>query len=71
MTGAGLLAKNLDAPVVPVKLTGLFELKRRRRYFVPAGQVAVTFGATVRFADKEEPAHITRELEQRVAALEP
>ncbi|MDQ3253122.1 MAG: AMP-binding protein [Acidobacteriota bacterium] len=71
MTGAGLLAKNLDAPVVPVKLMGLFELKRRRRYFAPAGQVAVTFGAPVRFVAKEEPAHITRELEQCVAALEP
>jgi long-chain acyl-CoA synthetase len=69
MAGTGLLVADLHAPVVPVRIEGLFELKRRRQYFARRGQVSVTFGEPVRFADEEDPARITIELERRVAAL--
>jgi long-chain acyl-CoA synthetase len=69
MMGTGLLVADLHATVVPVRIEGLFKLKQRRQYFAPPGQVSVTFGEPVRFADEEEPARITRELESRVATL--
>jgi long-chain acyl-CoA synthetase len=69
MAGIGLLVANLHAPVVPVRIDGLFELKQRGQYLALPGQVSVTFGEPVRFADGEEPAQITRELERRVATL--
>ena len=69
MTGTGVLASDLGAPVIPVKIDGLFELKRRRQYFARSGQVTVRFGEPARFTDKDEPAEITRELERRVATL--
>ncbi len=69
MAGSGLLAKNLNAPVVPLRIDGLFELKRRRKRFAPFSKVSVTFGRPVRFTGHEEPTQITRELERCVATL--
>jgi 1-acyl-sn-glycerol-3-phosphate acyltransferase len=69
MAGTGLLVANLQTPVVPVRIDGLYELKRRRQYFARPGQVSVTFGAAVGFACEDDAARITRELERRVATL--
>jgi long-chain acyl-CoA synthetase len=69
MAGTGLLAAELNAPVIPIKLNGLFELKQRRKFFVRPGTVTITFGEVVQFSNRDAPAHITRELESRVASL--
>ncbi|MBD0373358.1 MAG: AMP-binding protein [Pyrinomonadaceae bacterium] len=69
MTGSGLLAQNLCAPVVPIKIDGLAELKLQRKHFAWPGQVAVTFGEALRFARTDDPAQIARELERRVREL--
>ena len=69
MAGTGLLAAELKAPVIPIKLDGLFELKQRRKFFVRPGTVTVTFGQVVQFSSSDTPAEITRELESRVASL--
>lgn len=69
MRGTGLLAANLDVPVVPVRIDGLFRLKQRRQYFSRPGTVTVTFGAPVTFAHGTDPADITRELERLVSNL--
>ena len=63
-SGIALLASELQVPVVPVKLEGLYELKRRRQYFAPKGMVAVKFGEPIRFERLCEPAAIVEELEQ-------
>jgi len=68
--GIGLLAAELNVPVIPIKLDGLFELKRRRQRFVKPGAVTVTFGEAVEFAANTTPLEITRELELRVRSLE-
>lgn len=53
---------------MPIKLHGLFEIKRRRQFFVRPGAVRVTFGKPIHFEDKiaEE---ITHELESCIAEL--
>jgi long-chain acyl-CoA synthetase len=69
MNGIGLLTENLDLPVVPIKIEGLFDLKAQRRYFSRPGTVTVTCGEPVKFDHGTDPARITLELEQRVRAL--
>jgi long-chain acyl-CoA synthetase len=69
MSGIGLLTGNLDLPVVPIKIEGLFDLTEQRRYFSRPGTVTVTFGEPVRFERGTDPAQITKILEERVRAL--
>lgn len=68
-SGIGLLATSIDAPIVPVRIDGLFELKQRRQYFTRPGRITVTFGEPVRFAADDDPARIALELETRVSQL--
>ena len=68
-SGIGLLVAELNVPVVPIKLDGLFALKQRRQYFVRPGTVSVTFGEPIRFKAGEPPEGITRELESHVRNL--
>jgi 1-acyl-sn-glycerol-3-phosphate acyltransferase len=67
--GIGLLASELDVPVVPVMLRGLFELKKKRQFFVRPGVVSVTFGEPITFPQGTPPAEITKELERRISSL--
>ncbi|HEY7184830.1 MAG TPA: AMP-binding protein [Blastocatellia bacterium] len=69
MSGTGLLACNLDLPVAPIRIEGLFDLTRQRRYFSRPGTVTVTFGEPVTFERGTDPARITQELERRLRAL--
>jgi long-chain acyl-CoA synthetase len=68
-SGIGLLAKELNVHVVPVRLHGLYELKQRGQYFAPPGVVRVVFGQPVKFDRHVSPTEIAQELERRVAAL--
>jgi long-chain acyl-CoA synthetase len=68
MGGIGLIAAGLNIPVVPIRITGLFELKTRRRFFALPGELAVTFGEPVNYR-REDPDRITKDLEARVKSL--
>lgn len=68
-SGIGLLTSELNVPVVPIRLDGLFELKQRRQFFVRPGTVSVTFGDPIQFSPGQTPEDITRELEARVRDL--
>ena len=72
--GIGLLAAWLNAPVVPVKLDGLFELRQRRRrnlwaFMLHPGRISVTVGPVLRFGKAEDADAITMKLERAVADL--
>src|SRR6267142_197809 len=69
-SGIGLLAKQLNIPVVPIYLDGLFDLKQRERILARPGRVRVTIGVPVRFAPNQDANEITRELERRVRELQ-
>jgi len=69
-SGIGLLVDRLRLPVVPMRIDGLFELKRRRRRFSRPGTVQVKIGEPVRFPPESDPGEIAGDLERRVAALE-
>jgi long-chain acyl-CoA synthetase len=68
-SGIGLLAKQLNIPVVPMRLGGLFDLKQRDRILTRPGHVQVTIGQPIRFSPDQDPHEIARELERRVAEL--
>jgi long-chain acyl-CoA synthetase len=69
--GIGLLASQLQVPVVPVRIDGLFALRQARKRFARPGTVRVTIGEPMQFPPEATPDEITKELERRMAALDP
>ena len=69
-SGIGLLAKQLDIPVVPIFLHGLFDLKQKHQILSMPGHVRATIGAPVRFAAGQKADEITSELERRIRELQ-
>ena len=67
--GIGLLAANLNIPVVPIRIEGLFELKKTGKKLTRPGTVTVSIGPAVRFDSNTDPFSIARELEARMALL--
>jgi long-chain acyl-CoA synthetase len=69
-TGVGLLASGLEAPVVPVSISGLYELRKSgRRGHAPPGSVTISFGEPIPYDADASPLNITHDLERRIAAL--
>jgi long-chain acyl-CoA synthetase len=69
-SGVGLLVKQLNIPVVPMFLQGLFDLKQKHQILTRPGHVMATIGAPVRFSPGQDADEITRELERRVRELQ-
>jgi len=68
--GIGILAKDLNVPVLPMRLDGLYDMKQANRILHRPGQVRVTIGAPIRYGQETDPAEIAKDLERRVAELE-
>jgi long-chain acyl-CoA synthetase len=68
-SGIGLLATELEIPVVPVKLRGLYELKQRQQYFASKGMVTVAFGAPIRLNRSLSAAAVVDELQRRLEEM--
>lgn len=69
-SGIGLLAKQLNMPVVPVHLSGLYDLKKEERILARPGHVQVTIGAPMRFTSDQDASDIAKELERCVRDLQ-
>jgi long-chain acyl-CoA synthetase len=69
-SGIGLLARQLNVPIVPIYLRGLFDLKQQERILARPGHVQVTIGAPVYIASHQNANEIARELERRVRELQ-
>jgi len=67
--GTGLLVKELDATVVPLRIDGLWELKQANRHFARPGEVSVIVGEPVHYSNHEAPEKIASDLALRVKAL--
>jgi long-chain acyl-CoA synthetase len=67
--GVGLLANNLGIPVVPMRIDGLFELKKAKKKFAWPGTVRVKIGAPLKFPPESDPEWIASELQKRVQDL--
>jgi len=67
--GIGLLAKELNLPVIPVRLDGLYDMKKANRILHKPGRVRVTIGAPLRFSSEMDAMQIARELEKRIEEM--
>ncbi len=68
-SGIGILAKQLNIPVVPLRIDGLFELKQAGKRWAPPGRVRVKVGKPIRFDAQADVASIAQELQREVASL--
>lgn len=67
--GIGLLANNLRAPIVPMRIDGLFEVKQSGRRFAWPGEIKLSIGKPIQFPPDSDPDGIAKELQAKVAAL--
>jgi long-chain acyl-CoA synthetase len=67
--GIGLLANNLGVPVLPMRIHGLFELKKAGKKFAAPWKICVRIGQPMQFAPGSDPEQVARELQSAVEAL--
>jgi long-chain acyl-CoA synthetase len=67
--GIGLLANNLQIPILPIRIDGLFKVKQAGKKFTRPGEVKVKIGAPVQFEPESNPEWIARELQKVVEQL--
>ncbi|MGH9741863.1 MAG: AMP-binding protein [Candidatus Acidiferrum sp.] len=68
-SGIGLLAENLRLPIIPMRLDGVWKMKREHRRLAHLGEITVHIGAPVTFPPDASPEEISGELEATVLAL--
>jgi long-chain acyl-CoA synthetase len=68
-SGIGLLAENLSIPILPMRLDGVWQMKRERRRLAHLGEIIVRIGAPISFPRGTPSATIASELEKRVHEL--
>jgi long-chain acyl-CoA synthetase len=67
--GIGLLVRESDAPVLPVALVGLSELKQQRKGWFRSGKLTVRVGEPIQFTADDTPEQITTRLYEAVKSL--
>jgi long-chain acyl-CoA synthetase len=68
--GIGLLAQQSRAPILPVALIGLGELRASHSRWFRSGKLAVHVGAALPFEEGADPSQLTGQLEQAVRSLQ-
>ena len=67
--GIGLLAQSLRIPVVPIRLDGVWRMKRQRRRLAHLREITVNIGAPVSFPADTAPQEIASRLETLIKSL--
>jgi long-chain acyl-CoA synthetase len=68
-SGIGLLAENLRLPIVPMRLDGVWQMKRQHRRLAHFGEITVRIGAPITFSQATPPDEIAQRLESIVQSL--
>ena len=68
-SGIGLLSENLRLPIVPMRLDGVWQMKREGRRLARFGGVTVRIGKPVTFASGVPADEVARALESAIRAL--
>jgi long-chain acyl-CoA synthetase len=69
MPGTGVLIQKLDAPVAPMRIDGLWKLKKADRHFARPGEISVIIGEPVTYSPQQDPQAIAADLAKQVGAL--
>ena len=67
--GIGLLTQNLNIPVVPLRIDGLWQMKREHRPLAGFGELTVLMGAPVVFPPRSTAQEITARLQRLIEDL--
>jgi len=68
-SGIGLLAQNLAIPVLPMRIDGLFEVKRSGRKFARPWEISVRIGKPINFVAENSAEEIARHLQIAIEEL--
>jgi len=68
-SGIGLLAENLGLSIIPVRLDGVWQMKRERRRLARSGELTVRIGAPLSFPLGTPAEAVARKLENAVRTL--
>ncbi len=68
-SGIGLLANNLCIPIVPVRIDGLFEIKKAGKKVAAPGAIKVRIGKPIQFAPETNAEEIAAALRNAVESL--
>ncbi len=68
-SGVGLLVNDLNIPVVPMRIDGLFELKQAGKKMARPYQIKVQIGAPIKFPPGTDPQKIAEELRSHIERL--
>jgi long-chain acyl-CoA synthetase len=67
--GIGLLAENLDIPILPMRIDGLFEVKQAGKKFAKPWTIRVLIGEPMKFPPGTDPQKIAAQLQNAVEVL--
>jgi long-chain acyl-CoA synthetase len=68
-SGIGLLAENLGVPIIPIRLDGVWQMKRQHRRLARFGELTVRIGAPLPFPLGTSAEAVARELDNVVRTL--
>jgi long-chain acyl-CoA synthetase len=68
-TGVGLLANNLRIPILPMRIDGLFAIKKAGKKFAAPRKIQVRIGKPMQFPPETDPEEIARALQSAVESL--
>jgi long-chain acyl-CoA synthetase len=68
-SGIGLLAKNLGIPVLPMRIDGLFEVKKAGKRVARPYQITVKIGTPIKFSADADVERIPGDLQRAVEQL--
>ncbi len=67
--GIGLLSENLGLPCVPMRMDGVWQMKREHRRLAHHVEITVRIGAPISFSPGTDPEHIAKTLQKLVQSL--
>jgi long-chain acyl-CoA synthetase len=68
-SGIGLLATQLNLPIIPMRIDGLIKFKIAKKHYAPPYAVQVKIGEPVSFEPSADPEEIAKELQKIVERL--
>jgi len=68
-SGIGVLAQNLRIPIIPMRLDGVWQMKREHRRLAHRSEITIRIGAPITFPLATPPDEIARSLEKVVQSL--
>jgi long-chain acyl-CoA synthetase len=67
--GIGLLAQNLEIPIVPLRMDGVWQMKRQGRRLARPGEITMRIGPPIEFAPGTPADEIAHALRSAIASL--